>query len=386
MFSLNIINQIMNLIHEHRDDFLLENTAALQARREQLQNALDIGHQENLDNPHADYFQAIETHNNPEVVEGVLDPFHNMEMRENMKYSLRNLLNDIFDPKKIDGAFEDISDAIYQYYLEDPRVGCRAWQVFEIDNQIDGSFLSIIKDRNDIFPLNDKKSIPLGEIVARLWKRIQEHPEYETMTKEFVLALSDGIEKDGHIVCNFGKLARLLQVFERYYDDIHITTRISLRDVFSYFTQKEAARIQSLPLVHSLKSLFSVLENNSFLKQRELAIIAKSLITHDPEKMDRHFDPFLLGPRESWNDDHIIENNMKEENETFLPWIYNTESRHNILYKLYGFERKTLVDYIDSFYKRFLRELATSRGGEVSEEEKKQALNESRGYINLQYF
>jgi hypothetical protein len=53
---------------------------------------------------------------------------------------------------------------------------------------------------------------------------------------------------------------------------------------------------------------------------------------------------------------------------------------------LYGFEREVLKNYIDDFHNRFLRELEKSRGRTVSEQEKKQALDNVRGYIQAQYF
>ena len=152
-----------------------------------------------------------------------IDPYFSPEIIKNRRESLKNLNKDPFNllsyNENLAEMIAKIKVTIEKYASKDEdskATAVKATQVFELGNSHPNSYPPIVGHLEYGFLCKDgSKTMRFGEALIRIWARIQKLPEGAQQESKnlFVVQLAAAIDPDGHIVCEIGKLTRLLQVF-----------------------------------------------------------------------------------------------------------------------------------------------------------------------------
>jgi hypothetical protein len=192
---------------------------------------------------------------------GYVDPSFSPEIRANVKASLDALSRDSFDrmnsQTNLERTIAEIKEAIAQYGTRDADFAATAavaTEVFETGNGVQG-FRPAVHHLEYPFDVGDLGvTMAYGEALVRIWARITHHPDVNHLKDLIVVQLAAARDPDGHIVCEFGKLTRHLQVMEGHFKDIKATA-LSLQNIFSHFAKNETKAFDTLATDNPLKML-----------------------------------------------------------------------------------------------------------------------------------
>ena len=192
---------------------------------------------------------------------GFVEPSFSPEIRANVKASLDALSRDRFDQMNyqtnLARTLAEVRKAIAHYGVRDAdfaAIAAVATEVFETGNGVQGFRLAVHHLEYPFDTGDLGRTMTYGEALVRIWARITHHPDVNHLKDLIVVQLAAARDPDGHIVCEFGKLTRHLQVMEGHFKDIKATA-LSLKDMFSYFAQQKEKTVDDLAVGDPLKVL-----------------------------------------------------------------------------------------------------------------------------------